>query len=325
MGEWLQSVGLLNASGSVNPAAIVIAVLTVLLVAGLVRSALGQSGQGAENRQLADKRIRDATYRNAEDNIRKKILPALRKHGAIVIEIIHDTDWDEYFREEAPRNISFDEVFQAIRRINAAPKADIILILHTLGGYSLPSIMLADAIRKHRARGGSVMAFVPYVAMSGGTILALASQHVWMGDIARLGPIDTQFGEFSGDALRKLPEYKPADKQGDGVLLFRIEAQKYETYYENELKRLIDKDEIDSCVYDGSLSHSYAFNRDDALRYGIRALPDAKGRASKRARAIGALATKLVDERLSMIKNHWQKNEKAEPAPVADEMSEGTA
>ena len=164
-----------------------------------------------------------------------------------------------------------------------------------------------------------MIAVVPYIAMSGGTILALASDWVWMNPIARLGPIDTQFGEFSGDALRQLPEHKPSDQQSDGVLLHRIEASKYEAYYETELNRLIDKAEVDPCVYDGSLSHSHAFNREDAIKYGVRALPNGSKKLPKNIAKTAQLATRLVDERLSMIKNHWQKNESSDddrPAPV---------
>ena len=169
-----------------------------------------------------------------------------------------------------------------------------------------------------RKRGGTVTAFVPYVAMSGGTILALASDQVWMSPIARLGPIDTQFGEFSGDALRRLPDHKPAEKQSDGVILYRIEASKYEAYYETELSRLIDKDDVDPCVYDGSLSHSHAFNLDDAIQYGIRAIPNGKARPSKALSDAAKLATKLVDERLSMIKNHDQKTDPVEDSQKSD-------
>jgi ATP-dependent protease ClpP protease subunit len=279
-------------------------------------------------RQANDLRIREQTYSDAEHEIEKNILPALtKKSGGIVIEMIHDTDFDAYFREAAPHHISFDEAFEIIRRIEAAPKANIYLVLHTLGGYSMPSIMIADAIRQHRKGGGRVTAFVPRVAMSGGTIAALASDCVYMGNLARLGPIDTMYAGFSGQALRELDERKTTDRQEDENILLSIEAAKYDLFYLNELKRLLDTHELDEKIYDGSLSHSNLFNRDDAESYGIRVVPRKSALAGKSERKTtqlsetlkdhAKLATQLVDARLRMIKNHEKRDEEKEAASKA--------
>lgn len=294
----------------------------VVIAIGIVVFFRGKGGPKLTRTQLQknDKRIRNETYQKARSAIRNEILPKLATSGAIVIEIIHDTDWEKFFREEAPRNISFDEVFEAMRRLEAAKNMDVLLVLHTLGGYSLPSIMLADAVRKHRDRGGKVTAFVPYIAMSGGTILALASDDVWMSNVARLGPIDTQFGSISGHALRHLSDHKPSEKQADDILLFKIEAEKYESYYEAELKRLVDWDALDRRVFDGTLSHSHAFNREDAEGFGIRTIPRAKfpDRRRKSVEDMAKLARQLVDARLSMIKNSYQRDDEDEETTSAE-------
>lgn len=295
----------------------VIAVPLAQAIFRLFRSLFTRKSQITIGQRLNnDARLRNETYENARLSIERDILPKFAKGGVIALEIIHDADWDQFFRDEARRNISFDEVFEGMRRLESAKNVEVILILHTLGGYSLPSIMLADALRKYRSRGGRVTAFVPYVALSGGTILALASDDVWMSDVARLGPIDTQFGSISGDALRQLGDHKSSENQGDATLLARIEAAKYENYYKSELQALVDLDALDKRVYDGSLSHGHAFGQKDAEKFGIRTIPRAKlpDRQKKTAEKFSELARLLVDERLVMMKNsHLKDAVEAEP------------
>jgi ATP-dependent protease ClpP protease subunit len=259
----------------------------------------------------SDRNIQQQTYQSALSEIDEEILPALQKQtGAIVLELVHDTDFDEYFREEAPHHISFDQAFEIIRRIKAADKSQpIYLILHTLGGYSLPSIMIADTVKKHRQKGGQVLAFVPYIAMSGGTVAALTCDFVWMSDIARLGPIDTMYGGTSGQALQDMSKHKPTEKLDDGTVLDRIEAVKFDTFYQDELKLLIDFEGLDSRIHDGTLSHSNLFNRETAREYGVKILPNKsyKPLKPKELAARTKLITRLVDARLRMIKNHHEK------------------
>jgi membrane-bound ClpP family serine protease len=92
----------------------------------------------------------------------------------------------------------------------------LLVILHTLGGYSFPSEMIANAIKNHPDRK---FACVPYVAMSGGTVIALATDKIHMGKDAFLGPIDTQYRGFPAAAFDQLRKDKHPDAIGDEVLL----------------------------------------------------------------------------------------------------------
>ena len=314
-----------------QPAVIALTGLAVAIIITLIiRSLSGGNEKKAKRsfakRLKADQKIQNETYQQADAEA-SKWRDALQDDAkAIVIEMIHDTDFDEYRPDAAPPRISFDEAFQTMRRIEKAASGDIFLILHTLGGYSMPSIMIADAIRKHRANKGKVIAFVPRVAMSGGTIAALACDQVWMGDTARLGPIDTMFGGISGQSFRDMKDLKPSEKHDDHTILYALEAKKYDISYQKELKRLIDMKNLDPRIYDGSVSHSNLFNVEDAEDYGVRVFPrnsklsdkdSKKDQATKDREAVlkefGKIATTLVDLKLTKIKNFADRVEGEKP------------
>lgn len=66
------------------------------------------------------------------------------------------------------------------------------LILHTPGGAVAATESIIHYIRAKF--GTDVRVFVPQLSMSGGTMIALIGQEIWMGLHSNLGPIDPQFG-----------------------------------------------------------------------------------------------------------------------------------
>jgi hypothetical protein len=94
-----------------------------------------------------------------------------------------------------------------------------------MGGFSFPAEMIAKAIIEYK---GPKVAFVPYAAMSGGTIIALATDEIFMGSAAVLGPIDTQYWGVPLSAFEYLKSVKSADQIDDENLLKLHLAQKFE-------------------------------------------------------------------------------------------------
>lgn len=87
-----------------------------------------------------------------------------------------------------------------------------ILVLHTCGGDLSHVARLARAVEVH----GSVEAWVPYRALSGGTVVALAAKKIVMWPDACLGPVDPQLlvgwtGFFSSHSLDQVVETKGKD------------------------------------------------------------------------------------------------------------------
>lgn len=69
------------------------------------------------------------------------------------------------------------------------------LILHTPGGSLAATESIVYYLRK--MFGNDIRAIVPQIAMSAGTMIALATKEIVMGKESNLGPIDPQYGGFS--------------------------------------------------------------------------------------------------------------------------------
>jgi len=75
-------------------------------------------------------------------------------------------------------------------------KKDLILILHSNGGFSLSAERIIDVCRNYcsqRKDGSKFFVVVPKRAKSAATIVALGSDKIYLRDTAELGPVDPQF------------------------------------------------------------------------------------------------------------------------------------
>lgn len=79
------------------------------------------------------------------------------------------------------------------------PSLGLDIIVHSPGGRISATESLIHYIRS--IFGSDVRVFVPQIAMSGGTILALMGKEIWMGKHSNLGPIDPQFGNLPAVTL----------------------------------------------------------------------------------------------------------------------------
>lgn len=73
------------------------------------------------------------------------------------------------------------------------------LVLHTPGGDVAATESIIDYLRS--MFGSDIRVIVPHLAMSGGTMIALASDTIIMGRHSSLGPIDPQIGGIAAHAL----------------------------------------------------------------------------------------------------------------------------
>ncbi len=83
------------------------------------------------------------------------------------------------------------------------------LILHTPGGDVAATESLVDYLRS--MFGTDIRVIVPHLAMSAGTMMALAAKTIVMGKHSSLGPIDPQLGGRAAHAI--LEEFKTAKEE----------------------------------------------------------------------------------------------------------------
>ncbi len=81
------------------------------------------------------------------------------------------------------------------------PEDRVTIVLHTLGGCVTACVLIANALRQFR----DSTAVVPYMAISGGTLIALSATRLEMGSRASLSAVDPQIG---GQRVKHLAEGK---------------------------------------------------------------------------------------------------------------------
>ena len=82
------------------------------------------------------------------------------------------------------------------------------LILHTPGGQIAAAESLVSYLKA--LFGKDIRTFVPQIAMSAGTMIALSTKEIVMGKQSNLGPIDPQFGGMSCSGI--IEEFSEASK-----------------------------------------------------------------------------------------------------------------
>lgn len=163
--------------------------------------------------------------RRAEQNRARRELFARfqRKRRSRVITIVHRQQ-PSLFGLGDYNFLDFDDA-ETILGIIARTKADkpIDIILHTPGGYAVAALQIARAFKAHRGRK---TVFVPHMAMSGGTLIALAADEIVMGEHAMLGPIDPQIGGVPAASLARVVVEKGAKNVRDDILIYADVAEK---------------------------------------------------------------------------------------------------
>lgn len=142
------------------------------------------------------------------DAMRRKYLDIMHRYTerniiAYYSSFIQKPRVDGISIEESDKNA----FMQAVCGLDRSKGLD--LILHTPGGQ----IAAAESIVYYLKAmfGNNIRVFVPQIAMSAGTMIALSSKEIVMGKQSNLGPIDPQFGGVSCAGI--VEEFKQAQKE----------------------------------------------------------------------------------------------------------------
>lgn len=291
--------------------------IAVVFVLGLITAASLALARRTKDRSERKKAVaaRAERARMNYDDFGKeyrKAFDALEKKGWCVLDVIHDLSDEWQAKDGAHQYISYEEAFYLCEKIRRSKKSPLLLILHTLGGYSFPSEMIANAIKKHP---GKKFACVPYIAMSGGTVIALATDQIKMGKDAFLGPIDTQYAGFPAAAFEKLKSEKSKDQIGDTVLLTSYLVDQHKLTAKQRAMAIVndahkpkgDPDHVVNELMNAGRHHAEQISSDTAQAMKINVSTD-----------VPAEVYTLVDARLGMLRTFQRKTNNATIPPPPD-------
>jgi len=147
-----------------------------------------------------------------------------RSRGSRVIALIHREETVAILGIPLVRYIDIQDSEEVLRAIRLTPATlPIDIVLHTPGGLVLAAEQIARALRDHPGR---VTVFVPHYAMSGGTLVALASDEIVMDPHAVLGPVDPQLGNHPAVSILAAVARKPVERTDDETLIMADIARK---------------------------------------------------------------------------------------------------
>jgi ClpP class serine protease len=202
-----------------------------------------------------------------------------QKRGSRVILLIHRQESINLLGVPLSRYISIEDSEQILRAIRLTPPdVPIDLILHTPGGLVLATEQIARALIRHQAK---VTVFIPHYAMSGGTMLALASDEIVMDENAVLGPVDPQLGNFPAASILKVIEDKPLGDIDDQTLIMADLSRKAIKQVQAFVRELLEDDipaqkiapeNIDRIIEElttGKVTHDYPIPPEEAKALGL--------------------------------------------------------
>ncbi|HEX9075816.1 MAG TPA: S49 family peptidase, partial [Anaerolineae bacterium] len=127
-----------------------------------------------------------------------------KKRSSRLITLIHRQEALSFLGLAFARYIDIEDSEQVLRAIRlTSTDTPIDIVLHTPGGLVLAAEQIAHALIRHKA---PVTVFIPHYAMSGGTLLALAADHIVMDPNAVLGPVDPQLGQYPAASIIRVTE-----------------------------------------------------------------------------------------------------------------------
>jgi len=201
------------------------------------------------------------------------------KYGFRVITMIHRQEKISFLGVPVYRFIDIEDSEEVVRAIRSTPpEKPIALILHTPGGLVLAATQIAEALKRHKGRK---IVMIPHYAMSGGTLIALAADEIWMDYNAVLGPLDPQLMSPRGVSLPapsilKAVEAKGAQNVSDEILILADMASKALKQIQDIIVNLV-KDrlgeekakELAKILTEGKWTHDYPITAEKALEMGL--------------------------------------------------------
>jgi ClpP class serine protease len=177
--------------------------------------------------------------KDALDTIRKKYLKKVSvKTGRNVI--CYYSGW---IQKPQNANVSINDKDKSAFMVNIHGmdrSKGLDLILHTPGGDIAATESIVDHL--HSMFGNNIRTIVPQISMSAGTMIALSSKEIMLGNQSNLGPIDPQMGGIACEAVLEEFEQAKLDikENPHSAALWQVIIAKYHPTFLGACRKAID-------------------------------------------------------------------------------------
>ncbi len=166
---------------------------------------------------------------------RIKLGKIVKESGKPMIVIKHTTE--EMFGISM---INRDTLLKLVSHLNELGGRGFDLVLHTPGGEIFAATYISRLLKEYP---GKINAIIPFYAMSGGTLLTLSCDKIFMNSTSCLGPVDPQLGNLfkfgSAKAWSKIIKMK-GKKAEDSSISFDLMGKQYTDSVSTHMRYLLD-------------------------------------------------------------------------------------
>lgn len=202
-----------------------------------------------------------------------------KRRKSRIIAIVHRQEPMGLLGIPVLRYIDLNDAEDVLEAIRTTPKNQPLeLVLHTPGGLVLPALQIARAVKAHP---GKTTVFVPHYAMSGGTLIALAADEIFLNRHAVLGPIDPQIGGLPAASLERVAQAKSTDAVDDYTLVLadigRMAINQLERAARELLTGTVSENAATAVaeqLSSGRWTHDYPIEADEAREIGLNVSND---------------------------------------------------
>ncbi len=210
------------------------------------------------------------------EGARWKLIRKLEQNNnSRVITLIHRQETKSLFGLFSMKFLDIEDSEAILRAIRMTPdNMPIDMIIHTPGGIALAATQIANALADHKAK---VRVIVPHYAMSGGTLIALASDEIVMDKHAVLGPVDPQLNGEPAASILKIKELKDIKEIQDETLVKIDISEKAIKQMEASLHNILTKtgypenvsQKIATQLSNGKWTHDFPITVEHAKELGL--------------------------------------------------------
>lgn len=202
----------------------------------------------------------------------KLILKRIKKLTGRNVLLIKHTMQD-LFSASMINQDTLSKIQKALLRFKGKPFD---LILHTPGGEIFSAELISKILSSYTSE---VRALIPSFSMSGGTLLAMSCNKIYMGNGAVLGCTDPQLGSLfkfgSAKAWKYIKDFK-GKKADDQTISFALMGEQYTKSIKEHLNRVIklqmtpeNKSRLVEFLTNGEVEHAYHIDQTLLGSFGV--------------------------------------------------------
>ena len=205
-------------------------------------------------------------------------------NNSVIVPIIHKTSnpLDSLFGGSSETDTMIcEKTYEKLRDLLIKTNGkDVDIIINTDGGSVAHTKQICNALTTYRLKNpnNKIKVHVPFKSMSGGTIISLMADELYMNDYAMLSPVDPQIGGLSKYGIDRILD-KKTNGEGPHDITFYLDNtfkqnfELLERIFDNDISKVPkytnDVNDLKTTLLSANRSHYESYNVEECGSIGI--------------------------------------------------------